>query len=189
MKTLQGLKESPCTNHTLFNIPGGLPEYRVCAAHLGLGCECQTGWFHPACLDLSTRKQKRGWGWQCSQSMGNSERSLCRIRHQRKFNNLVVSMFTNEKSPFSQPAKLKGHAGEIRHLIPALAMVTWKKARECEAFAHMAECCHQLANCYSIIAEDDFSMKDSQKAEQCLKESMVHCMWSYNRYMMMLGTL
>ena len=30
MKSLEGLKGSPCTNHTLFKIPGGLPEYRVC---------------------------------------------------------------------------------------------------------------------------------------------------------------
>ena len=30
LKSFQGLKESPCTNHTLFTIPGGLPEYRAC---------------------------------------------------------------------------------------------------------------------------------------------------------------
>ena len=51
-----------------------------------------------------------------------------------KFNNLVVSMFTNHEKPWSQPAKLKGHAGEIRHLAPALALVAWKKANECEGF-------------------------------------------------------
>ena len=68
-----------------------------------------------------------------------------------KFNDIVVvSMFTNEAKPFSQPAKLKGHAGEIRHFIPALAVVAWKKAPECEAFAHMAEACHQLSNFYNI---------------------------------------
>ena len=30
LKSFEGLKESPCTKHTLFTIPGGLPEYRVC---------------------------------------------------------------------------------------------------------------------------------------------------------------
>ena len=99
-----------------------------------------------------------------------------------KFNNMVVSMFCAAEKPFSQPAKLRGHAGEIRHFIPALALVAWKKANDCQAFAHMAECCHHLSKFYSIIAEDDFFMKSAEEAEECLKESMVHYIWLHNHF-------
>lgn len=80
------------------------------------------------------------------------------------------------------PNQLRGHAGEIRHFIPALALVAWKKASESQAFAHMAECCHHLAKFYSIIGEDDFFMKDCKQAERCLKESMVHYIWLHKHF-------
>ena len=185
MKTLQGLKESPCTNHTLFNIPGGLPEYRVSldvlhTLDLGVSARLAGSILHAWTFPPESRKEDGARN--AAKVWAMLKEAYTELGINEKFNNLVVSMFTNEKSPFSQPAKLKGHAGEIRHLIPALALVAWKKARECEAFAHMAECCHQLANFYSIIAEDDFFMKDSQKAEQCWKESMVHYIWLCNHY-------
>ena len=180
LKSFEGLKESPCTSHPLFTIPGGLPEYRVCldVLHtLDLGV---TARLYLACLVFSTLKKE---------GAGNTAKLWAMVKDayteagtKEKFNNIMVSMFCAAEKPFSQPAKLRGHAGEIRHFIPGLALMAWKKANECQAFAHMAECCHHLAKFYSIIAEDVFFMKNSQEAEQCLKESMMHYIWLYNHF-------
>ena len=94
-----------------------------------------------------------------------------------KFNNLTTSMFTVQEKPWSQAAKLKGHAGEIRHFMPVLAIVAWKKAHEEEAFAHMAECCHQLADFYNIMSEDGFFTLKSKEAAECLKKALQQYVW------------
>ena len=185
MKSLEGLKESPCTNHTLFKIPGGLPEYRVCfdvlhTLDLGVTARLAGSILHAWAYPPGSKKEV-GPG-NTAKIWALLKEAYAELHITEKYNNLVVSMFTSERNPFSQPAKLKGHAGEIRHLMPALAMVAWKKASECEAFAHMAECCHQMANFYAIISEDDFFMKDSTKAEKCLKESMQHYIWLHRHF-------
>lgn len=41
-----------------------------------------------------------------------------KLKVKEKLNNVATSMFTVQDKPWSQPAKLKGHAGEIKHLKP-----------------------------------------------------------------------
>ena len=184
-KTMQCLKESPCTTHPLFSIPGGLPEYRISLDVLRT-------------LDLGVTARLAGsilhaWAWPAGEKRANGACNTAKIwallkdayaelQTREKFNNLVVSMFANEEKPFTKPAKLKGHAGEIRHFIPALALVAWKKAADCEAYAHMAEACHHLATFYAIISEDDFFMARKAEASECLRKSMVHYVWLQSFY-------
>jgi hypothetical protein len=171
LKSFQGLKESPCTNHTLFTIPGGLPEYRACLDVLHtLDLGEQLGWQDLSCMlgpSPPGSKKKDGPG-NAAQIWAMLKEAYAELDIKEKFNNMVVSMFSAAEKPFSQPAKLRGHAGEIRHFIPALALVAWKKANDCQAFAHMAECCHHLSKFYSIIAEDDFFMKSAEKKAWCI---------------------
>ena len=185
LKSFQGLKESPCTNHTLFTIPGGLPEYRVCldvlhTLDLGVTARLAGSILHAWTFPPGSKK-KDGPG-NAAKIWAMLKEAYAELDIKEKFNNMVVSMFCAAEKPFSQPAKLRGHAGEIRHFIPALALVAWKKANDCQAFAHMAECCHHLSKFYSIIAEDDFFMKSAEEAEECLKESMVHYIWLHNHF-------
>ena len=185
LKSFEGLKESPCTKHTLFTIPGGLPEYRVCldvlhTLDLGVTARMAGSVLHAWAFPPGAKKQDGSKN--TAEIWALLKEAYKDLGIKEKFNNLVVSMFTNHEKPWSQPAKLKGHAGEIRHLAPALALVAWKKANECEAHAHMAECCHQMAKFYSFIAEDDLFMKDSVKASQCLKESMLQYIWLHSHF-------
>ena len=180
LKPLQGLKQSPCTQHPLLKIPGGLPEYRVSldvlhTIDLGVASRIAGSILHAWAFPPGCRKQD-GPGnvtkvWQMLKE------AYSELKTNEKFNNMTTSMFTVQEKPWSQPAKLKGHAGEIRHFIPVLAMVAWKKAHEEEAFAHMAECCHQLADFYPIISEDDFFMVRSKDAAECLKKSLQQYVW------------
>ena len=41
----------------------------------------------------------------------------------------------------------------------------------------MAECCHQLANFYEILQEDDFFMLKSKESAECLKQSLQRFVW------------
>lgn len=113
----------------------------------------------------------------CAKAWAELKQGYQELGTQERFNNIVISMFTNGDKPFSQPCKLKGHAGEIRHLIPVTALVAWKKAHDSEANAHMAESLHQLAKFYSMIAEQDFFMSQPQEAAECLRKSMIHYVW------------
>ena len=185
LTSFEGLKESPCTNHCLFSIPGGLPEYRVCldvlhTLDLGVTARLAGSILHSWAFPPGSKK-KEGTG-NTAGIWAMLKDAYLELSIKEKFNNIVLSMFCAAEKPFSQPAKLRGHAGEIRHFIPALALVAWKKASESQAFAHMAECCHHLAKFYSIIGEDDFFMKNCKQAEQCLKESMVHYIWLHKRF-------
>lgn len=186
LKSYQGLKESPCTQHTLFTIPGGLPEYRVSldvlhTIDLGVAARLAGSILH--CWAFPNNAKRDG-SMNCAKAWADLKNAYQELGTKERFNNMVISMFTNGDKPFSQPCKLKGHAGEIRHLIPALALVAWKKAQESEAHAHMAESSHHLAKFYSIIAEEDFFMekKKSQEASQCLRKSMIHYVWLHQHF-------
>jgi len=53
-----------------------------------------------------------------------------KLKVKEKLNNVATSMFTVQEKPWSQPAKLKGHAGEIKHLKPMRKKLldTWQNA-------------------------------------------------------------
>ena len=185
LKSFQGLKESPCTNHTLFTIPGGLPEYRACldVLHtLDLGVTVRLAGSILHAWTLPPGSKKKDVPGNAAKIWAMLKEAYAEFDIEEKYNNMVVSMFCAAEKPFSQPAKLRGHVGEIRHFIHALALVAWKKANDCQAFAHMAECCHHLSKFYSIIADHDFFMKSAEEAEECLKESMVHYIWLHNHF-------
>lgn len=185
LKTFQGLKESPCTEHTLFTIPGGLPEYRVAldvlhTIDLGVAARLAGSILH--CWSYPSGARREEGPGNCAQVWAQLKEAYQELGTKEKYNNIVVSMFANADKPFSQPTKLKGHAGEIRHLIPVLALVAWKKASESQAHAHMAESLHQLAKFYSMIAEEDFFMRQAQEAGECLRKCMIHYVWLHKHF-------
>ena len=172
LKSLQGLKESPSSNHPLFQIPGGVPAYRISldVLHtLDLGVTARVCgsvlhcWAYPAGCHKEDGPGNVAKIWKAC------KKAYEELNIQEKFNNLTVSMFEN--------GVLKGHAGEIRHFTPVLALVAWKKATEKEEYAHMAECMDHLAKFYDILAEDDFFMARSEEAQQACKKAMIHYAW------------
>ena len=103
MKSLEGLKESPCTNHTLFKIPGGLPEYRVCfdVLHtLDLGVTARLAgsilhaWVYPpgSKKDVGPGNTAKIWAML--------KEAYTELHITEKYNNLVVSMFSLKEIHF-----------------------------------------------------------------------------------------
>ena len=171
LKSKQGLKESPSSNHTLFQIPGGLPEYRISldvlhTVDLGVAARILGSILH--CWAYPNGQKEEGPS-NIAKIWAACKKAYQELEIEEKFNNITLSMF--------EKGVLKGHAGEIRHFTPVLALVAWKKAKEKEEYAHMAECVNHLATFYAIIAEDDFFMTRSEEALQACRKAMCHYVW------------
>ena len=181
-------EESP-SKHTLMNsIPGGLARFRPCldvlhTIDLGvaprLAGSVLHSWIYPNGCKEDNAAERLMHIWK------DIKEAYQELNISERFTNLVLSMVVSDtRSPFSKPPILKGKAGEIRHLIPALTKVAWKKANQGEAFAHMAECLHALATFYDLLATSDFFMKQNEAKEtfQAIKKCLRHCTWLKQHY-------
>jgi hypothetical protein len=63
---------------------------------------------------------------------------------EERLGNVLLRMFTDPRSPHASSPELKAHAGEIRHAVPAMAVVACDKA-DSEGSGHLAQCLSHLA--------------------------------------------
>ena len=182
LKPYKDLKESPCTSHPLFKIPGGLPEYRICldALHtldLGLSARLAGSILH--CWAFPPGATKSAGACNIAKIWASIKEAYEALKIKEKFNNMTVSMFCNAEKPFASVPILKGHAGEIRHFLFALSWVAWKKAHESEMHNHMAESLAHLCEFYSLLKEQDFFMEEEawKKAHKAMRGCLIHVAW------------
>ena len=184
----EGLEQSPSTHILVNAIPGGLARFRPCidvlhTIDLGLACRIAGSVLHAWCFPPGSRAAdgdkhlQKIWHQirEAYQDLGISER----------FTNIVLSMVVSDpKHPFRKPPILKGKAGEIRHLIPALSKVAWNKASASTAHAHMAECLHGLACFYDVLSTGDFFLQPEEAANalKFMQKTLRHATWLQEHY-------
>ena len=98
-----------------------------------------------------------------------------------RLSNLTVKMFCSGgvRRPWADAPTLKAHAGEIRHLVPVLALVATQRAGDSTAAAHMAAALQNLATLNMVCDSQDMFMtaESAEKAFTSMKRSLQHYAW------------
>ena len=106
-----------------------------------------------------------------------------------RLNNLKLSMFSNQQKPWAGPFVLKGHAGELKHLVPAMGLALQRLAqnglRQSQSWVlHAAAAFVKLAEYYGALDEADIHMEGQQAAKifACLKAALQHYSWLHQNF-------
>ena len=152
MLTLDQMRAHPASQHPFFrDIPGPVANLRpaldvlhtvdlgYAASLCGSALHC---WAYPDGASSRSAPSRLAAAWESIQA------AYVRLDSRDRLSNLVLSMFTSPTSPWSSPPDLKTHAAEMRHLVPALAVVARSRSRESETDAHISAALEHLARFY-----------------------------------------
>ena len=195
----RALKESlPAKHPFLSKIPGCGWQYRPCidilhSCDLGVAARLCGSILHMWSFPEGCRA--RDAPHRMHSIWNDIKEAYQKLKISERFTNLTVGQFCLPDKPWAKPPILRGKAGEIRHLVPALALVAWNKAKkphgslafegawnkakEQEVASHMAACIHALASFYEIVSTATFFMREeeAQDAFQQIRTCLQHYIW------------
>jgi hypothetical protein len=98
---------------------------------------------------------------------GSIQAAYAKLQTTEKLSNLVLSMFCSVSNPWSTPPDLKAHAAEIRHLVPALALVAKQRVDASSTSGHCAAALEYLARFYlECEGQGIFMSRESAEAAE-----------------------
>jgi len=105
--------------------------------------------------------------------------AYAKLQTTEKLSNLVLSMFRSVSNPWSTPPDLKAHAPEIRHLVPALALVAKQRVDASSTSGHCAAALEYLARFYlECEGQGIFMSRESaEAAEKNMRKSLQRYAW------------
>ena len=185
IKTADELRDNPPTDNLLvLGIPGVMAGFLPALDILhtidqGVAVRLAGGVLHCWCYDGPS-----------SEAAGKLQSLWCEVQAaygtlgtKEKLTNLILSMFTNVKSPHAAPPVLKCKAAECRHLIPALALVARSKVvADCPLSVHIAASLECLSRFYfAVTSSTDIVLPEAiaRQAESMLNQCLLHCSWLY----------
>ena len=95
-----------------------------------------------------------------------------------RFNNLHLNQFCTQSSPWSTIPEMGGHAAELRHMVPAIALVASRRPASPEN-AHARDALDALARFYLILEHGDVFLTDTEAAEAlfCMRSCLRDYLW------------
>ncbi len=158
--TVQQMWDDPPSSHPfLVNIPGPAPDVRPALdvlhiVDLGYAASlCGSvlhGWAFPP--DAA----RRGAPARVAAVWDEIKEAYRQLGTTDRLSNLVLAMFCSPNSPWGSAPDLKAHAAEIRHLVPAMAVVAQRRVHGDEAAGHSAAALEHLARFYLLCDGQDF---------------------------------
>ena len=192
MHSLEHQFEHPASKHPLVNqVPGSCPAYRILfdglhTIELGLVARLAGSTLHGLCYcgGLGTQPHTN----KASEAQKNLDRfwnmlkkAYKELGEEERLNNLKLTMFHNPKKAFQGPFILKAHAGELKHLVPAMALaLQWvSKDSSAQWILHAGQAFLQLSQYYGAIDAGDIHLSDAlaQEAFQSMKATLQHYGW------------
>jgi len=103
---------------------------------------------------------------------------------EERLNNLTVGMFSNAERPWAASPELKPHAAELRHLVPALAVVARLRRDGSEVAGHICIALESLAGFYLVCEGQDMFMEPAaaEAAFQHMKVCLRGYAWLHLQY-------
>ena len=172
LKSVESMLANPASSHPFFSeIPGPAANLRpgldgLHTVDLGLApCLCG-GILH--CLAFPSDAAVKDAPARIADIWAEIQASYTQLGSADKFSNLVLSMIgATVGKPWSSSPELKGRAAEIRHFVPALAVVAKRRAGTSAAAAHMSVSIENLARFYMELDSQVFRTIRLGQAPHC----------------------
>ena len=109
---------------------------------------------------------------------------------EERLNNLKLAMFSNPKrdKAFHGPFVLKGHAGELKHMVPAMALALQRLSQQhvepLQWLLHAAAAFLQLSQYYAALDAGDLHLTEEQADQvfKAIKASLQHYSWLHTSF-------
>ena len=192
MYSLEHQWEHPASKHPLVNqVPGSCPAFRIIfdglhTIELGLVARLAGSTLHALCycggLGTQPHTNKAPEAQKNLDVFWNMlKKAYKELGEEERLNNMKLTMFCNPKKAFQGPFILKAHAGELKHLVPTMALaLQWvSQANSAQWILHAGQAFLQLSQYYGAIDAGDIHLSDAlaQEAFQSMKATLQHYCW------------
>lgn len=175
-------QRSPSAHPFFLQIPGCAPALRSAldgmhTVEFGLAARLAGSVFH--CWVFEANQPRTAAADRLAVVWRSVRAAYITLNVHERLNNLLLNQFCDAKNPWAHPPVMKCHAGELRHLIPALALVARQRSRGAARDEHICKALECLATFYMVCDEQDMFMEQAawETAFEMMKQCLQHYAW------------